>query len=150
MADDWLATLDALVGDILPLGPEGARALAHTRQAVRASAAGPELAPLVQAGCRALDAAALQSSGQRFAVASDAARHALLVQLARGSPPAGWDREAPNPTVFWTTVRVLAAGHCYGSPLGWTLCGFPGPALDRGGYAHTVVESDPLRPTAHP
>ena len=68
-----------------------------------------------------------------------------MALLARGSPPPGWTTADPPPETFWATLRGLAVGLFYGGPLGRQLTGFPGPCVDRGGYAHTIVEPDPLR-----
>jgi hypothetical protein len=112
---------------------------------VRALAAVPEQAAWVAAGCGALDRASRAQHGQPFAALPSAARHALMTQLARGSPPSGWTAADPRPEQWWAAVRGLAVAQFYGSPAGRALTGFPGPAVDRGGYRHTLVEPDPLR-----
>ncbi len=141
--------LDMFVEELIPTDETPGAAEAGTAAAVRAALAErPALAALVQQGLRALDRASERYGGQPFAALAPAQRRALMTLLARGSPPPGWTAADPPPETFWVTLRGLAVGLFYGGPLGHALTGFPGPAVDRGGYAHTIVESDPLRERA--
>jgi hypothetical protein len=65
--------------------------------------------------------------------------------LARGTPPPGWTAADPPPEAFWSTVRALAMALFYGSAYGRQVTGFPGPAVDHGGYRRTVVDRQPVR-----
>jgi hypothetical protein len=144
--EPWHATLAALVAETVPADDDPSAAEAGIAAAVvRVLAAVPEQAAWVAAGCGALDRASRAQHGQPFAALPSAARHALMTQLARGSPPAGWTAADPRPEQWWGAVRGLAVAQFYGSPAGHALTGFPGPAVDRGGYRHTLVEPDPLR-----
>jgi hypothetical protein len=141
--------LEVLVEDLLPSDDGPGAAEAGTAAAVRAALAErPPLAALAEAGLRALDRASERLGGHPFAALPAAQRHELMALLARGSPPAGWTAADPPPEVFWTTVRGLAAALFYGGPLGRQTTGFPGACVDNGGYAHAIVEPDPLRGSA--
>ncbi|HLH25237.1 MAG TPA: gluconate 2-dehydrogenase subunit 3 family protein [Chloroflexota bacterium] len=142
-------TLAVFVEALVPTDDTPGAAEARTAAAVRAALAErPPLAALVEQGLRALDRAGERLGGQPFAALAPTQRHALMTLLARGSPPPGWTAADPPPEVFWATLRGLAVGLFYGSPLGHQLCGFPGPCVDSGGYAHTIVEPDPRREPA--
>jgi hypothetical protein len=144
--DAWETALEAFVAELIPTDDEPGAAEAGTAAAVlQALAALPEQEAVLADGCRALDRASQARCQQPFAALPDAERQALMAQLARGIPPAGWTAGDPRPERFWATVRGLAVSHFYGSPLGHALFGFPGPAVDRGGYRHTIVDPDPLR-----
>lgn len=138
--------LDAFVEELIPSDDTPGAAEAQTAAAVRrVLARQPALAQLAEQGLRALDRASARLAGQSFATLVPAQRQQLLALLARGSPPPGWSSADPPPEVFWTMLRGLALALFYGSPLGHQITGFPGPAVDRGGYRHTLVEPDPLR-----
>jgi hypothetical protein len=141
--------LEAFVEELIPTGETPGAAEAGTAAAVRAALAErPALAALVEQGLRALDRASERRGGQPFAALAPAQRHELMALLARGSPPPGWTAADPAPEMFWAALRGLAVGLFYGGPLGHALAGFPGPCVDSGGYAHTIVEPDPLRERA--
>jgi Gluconate 2-dehydrogenase subunit 3 len=138
--------LDVFVEDLIPSGDTPGAAEAGTAAAMRAALAErPPLAALVEQGLRALDRAGERLGGQPFAALPPAQRHELMALLARGSPPPGWTTADPPPEAFWATLRGLAVGLFYGGPLGHQVSGFPGACVDGGGYAHTIVEPDPLR-----
>src|SRR5919199_3287987 len=122
----WAAALEAFVAELIPTDDTPGAAEAGTTAAVRqALDALPQQAALVAAGCRALDRASVAQHGQPFAALPGPERRALMARLARGTPPAGWTAGDPRPEVFWATVRGLAVGLFYGSPLGHAVCGFP-------------------------
>jgi hypothetical protein len=138
--------LDVFVEDMIPSEGAVGAAEAGTAAAVRTALdAQPALAALAARGFDALDRASARLGGQPFAALPAAQRHALLALLARGSPPPGWTTADPPPETFWATLRGLAVGLFYGSPLGHQVVGFPGACVEQGGYARTIVEPDPLR-----
>lgn len=143
--DDVRETLEAFVAEIIPTDEDPGAAEAGTAAQVAAALRdAPRLAAVVVPGLRALDRASRAAHGTPFAGLDAAARQALLVQLARGTAPAGWTVADPAPASFWAVARNLAAACFFGSPTGAALCRFPGPVVDRGGYRHTLVEPDPL------
>src|SRR5262249_5560308 len=142
----WQSALDAFVREMVPTDDTPGAAEAGTTALVQqALESAPPLAAVVGPGLLALDRASTLRWGAPFAALPAERRSELLTLLARGSPPPGWDAGDPSPEALWATARALVVGLFYGSPAGWALCGFPGPAVDRGGYRHTIVDPDPAR-----
>ncbi|HZU07890.1 MAG TPA: gluconate 2-dehydrogenase subunit 3 family protein [Chloroflexota bacterium] len=136
--------LEAVVAELIPTddtpGAVEARTAAALQQLLLEEG---ELAALIVRGLLALERASHARWGRSFTALASPERHELLRAVGRGLRPTGWTCTDPRPEVFWATLRGLAVSYFYGSPLGWQLAGCPGPAVDRGGYRHTLVEPIP-------
>jgi len=133
VAEPWFRTLEALACEIVPSDD-----LPGAREAGTADAAAAALRSRSAQDPITRGLEALQRLG--FADLASANRQAAIEKLTRGTPPDGWRSGDPPPEQFWPAIRGLIVALFYGSAAGRQVTGFPGPSVERGGWAHRIEE----------